>query len=146
VNEGTVEAIHLAAEHGAPPESRERVMAVPGEGLEGDRHFGPGAHDLTLVAAEALEGLAADAGIELGPGESRRNVMTRSVSLNDLVGKRFRIGTVECVGEELCEPCRHLEALTEPGVLRGLVHRGGLCARVVKGGEIAVGDEIVELA
>jgi MOSC domain-containing protein YiiM len=68
--------------------------------------------------------------------------MTRGVSLNDLVGKRFRVGALECVGEELCEPCDHLQSLTEPGVLRGLVHRGGLCAEVVSGGEIAVGDAV----
>jgi MOSC domain-containing protein YiiM len=118
---------------------------VSGAGLEGDRHFGRGGHDLTLIEAEAIEGLAADSDIRLGQGDSRRNVLTRGIALNELVGRRFRVGQVECVGEELCEPCRHLEGLTAPGVLRGLVHRGGLCARVVEGGEIAVGDPVTAL-
>jgi MOSC domain-containing protein YiiM len=142
---GRVEAIYLVPEHGGAPAAHERVDAVPGRGLDGDRHFrapdAPG-HDLTLIEAEALEGLARDTGIELGPGESRRNVVTRGVSLNDLVGKRFRVGSLECRGEELCEPCRHLETLTRPGVLRGLVHRGGLCAEVLTPGSIAVGDSV----
>jgi MOSC domain-containing protein YiiM len=138
---GRVESIHVVAEKAGPPEARERVSVVAGRGIEGDRKFDSN-HDLTLVEAEALEGLTEDTGIELAPGESRRQVMTRGVSLNDLVGKRFRVGELACVGEELCEPCDHLQSLTQPGVLRGLVHRGGLCAEVVSGGEIAVGDSV----
>jgi MOSC domain-containing protein YiiM len=138
---GRVESIHVVAEEGGPPAARERVSVVAGRGIEGDRKFDSN-HDLTLVEAEALEGLTEDTGIELGPGESRRQVMTRGVSLNELVGKRFRVGELECVGEELCEPCDHLQSLTKPGVLRGLVHRGGLCAEVLLGGEIAVGDSV----
>ena len=138
---GRVESIHVVAEKGGPPAARERVNVVAGRGIEGDRKFDSN-HDLTLVEAEALEGLTEDTGIELGPGESRRQVMTRGVSLNELVGKRFRVGELECVGEELCEPCDHLQSLTKPGVLRGLVHRGGLCAEVLSGGEIAVGDSV----
>jgi MOSC domain-containing protein YiiM len=138
---GRVESIHVVAEKGGPPQARERVSVVAGRGVEGDRKF-DGNHDLTLIEAEALEGLAADTGIELGPGESRRQLMTRGIALNDLVGKRFRVGGLECLGEELCEPCSHLQSLTEPGVLRGLVHRGGLCAEVLSGGEIAVGDAV----
>jgi MOSC domain-containing protein YiiM len=138
---GHIESIHVVAETSGAPEARERVTVVAGRGIEGDRKFDSN-HDLTLVEAEALEGLTEDTGIELGPGESRRQVMTRGVSLNDLVGKRFRVGELECVGEELCEPCNHLQSLTEEGVLRGLVHRGGLCAEVVSGGEIAIGDSV----
>jgi MOSC domain-containing protein YiiM len=131
----------VVAEEGGAPAAREHVSVVAGRGIEGDRKFDSN-HDLTLVEAEALEGLTEDTGIELGPGESRRQVMTRGVSLNELVGKRFRVGELECVGEELCEPCDHLQSLTKPGVLRGLVHRGGLCAEVLSGGEIAVGDSV----
>ena len=138
---GTVEAIHVTAEKEGRPQPRERVSVVAGRGIEGDRKFDSN-HDLTLIEAEAIEGLAEDTGIELEPGQSRRQVTTRGVSLNDLVGKRFKVGELECVGEELCEPCNHLQSLTQPGVLRGLVHRGGLCAEVVSGGEIAVGDSV----
>jgi MOSC domain-containing protein YiiM len=145
---GLVEAIHVAREHGGPTEPTERLRVLAGRGPEGDRHLraqGERGHDLTLIEAEALEGLAADTGIELGPGEARRNVVTRGIALNDLVGRRFRVGELLCVGEELCEPCRHLESLTQPGVVRGLVHRGGLCAAVLEDGDVAVGDEVEPL-
>ena len=154
MNAGRVEAIFLAAAPGAGTFPVDAVEAKPGRGLEGDRKFvppggparEPGAgQDLTLIEAEAVEGLRADTGIDLGLGGSRRNVVTRDVALNDLVGRRFRVGGAECLGVELCEPCRHLERLTEPGVLRGLVHRGGLRADVVSGGTVAVGDAVVEL-
>src|SRR4051794_10259124 len=144
---GTVEGIHIAAERGAMPGAAERVQVIAGEGIDGDYHREPhprgeGA-DLTLVAAEALEGLAEENGIELAPGESRRNVTTRGIDLNALVGRRFAVGDVEAVGVELCEPCMTLVRLTgQFGVLRGLAHRGGLRADVVKGGAIAVGDRV----
>ena len=64
---------------------------------------------------------------------------------NALVGKRFRIGEVECEGVELCEPCTHMQALTRPGVLSGMVHRAGLNADVLTDGEIAVGDPVAEV-
>ena len=110
------------------------------EGVVGDRY--ENARDLTLIEAEALESFVADTRIELSHAESRRQVLTRGIRLNDLVGKRFMVGGVECVGQELCEPCNHLQALTRPGVLRGLVHRGGLRADIVSGGRIAVGDRV----
>jgi MOSC domain-containing protein YiiM len=152
---GRVEAIFLAQ-----PEEGERVAvqdatAVAGRGLEGDAYFrAPGTRrppgnrngrDITLFEAEAIEGLATDAGIQLDYWEGRRNVLTRGISLNDLVGRRFRVGGAECVGRRLCDPCSHLESLTRPGVLKGLVKRGGLRADVVTGGPIAVGDEVEDL-
>ncbi len=84
----------------------------------------------------------AEAGCGLSHEASRRNLLTRGVDLNALVGRRFTVGAVECEGVELCQPCNHLAKLTERGVLRGLVHRGGLRADIVSGGEIAVGDAV----
>ena len=151
---GVVESIHIAPVAEQMPEPVDRVRVLAGRGPEGDRYFraegtysneqGDG-RDLTLIEAEAIEGLKADTGIELSQGEPRRNVVTRGIGLNDLVGKRFRVGAVECKGVELCEPCSHLEGLTQPGVLKGLVHRGGLRADVLADGEIAVGDPVEEL-
>ena len=140
---GLVEAIHISAENGVLPEPVDSV-AVSDEGMEGDRYFGRG--DITLVEVEALEGLREDTGIELSPAEVRRQVLTRGVRLNDLLGKRFRVGEVEAVGVEWCEPCNHLQSITYPGVLKGLVHRGGLRADVVSAGRIAVGDEVTDAA
>jgi MOSC domain-containing protein YiiM len=67
------------------------------------------------------------------------------VRLNDLIGKRFRVGKVECYGVELCEPCSHLERLIRPGIMRELVHRAGINADILTDGTISVGDEVVEL-
>jgi MOSC domain-containing protein YiiM len=145
---GRVEEINIAPELERLPEPVSAVDALAGQGLRGDRFFSSEpresgeARDITLIQAEALEGLLEEHGIELSAAESRRNVLTRGIDLNALVGKRFTVGAVECVGVELCEPCNHLQSLTQPGVLRGLVHRGGLRADIVRGGRIAVGDAV----
>jgi MOSC domain-containing protein YiiM len=146
---GTVEQIVIRTVRDELPTSVESAEARAGQGLDGDCYFASEpaerkGKDLTLIEAEALEALARETGIRLTHVESRRNVLTRGVRLNDLVGKRFRLGGAECVGVLLNEPCAHLEGLTQPGVLRGLVHRGGLRANVVASGTIAVGDELVE--
>jgi MOSC domain-containing protein YiiM len=140
---GLVEAIHISERKGVLPEPVASVR-VTDEGVEGDRYFGRG--DITLVEAEALEGLEEDTGIELSPAEVRRQVLTRGIRLNDFVGRRIRVGEVEAVGVELCEPCNHLEGITYPGVLKGMVHRAGLRADVVTPGRIAVGDEVTDAA
>jgi MOSC domain-containing protein YiiM len=139
---GSVEAIHIAAVESELPHAVEQVE-VTGDGVVGDRYSE--SRDLTLIEAEALEGLLEDTGIEVSPAEVRRQVLTRGIRLNDLVGERFTVGGVECVGQELCEPCNHLQGLTYQGVLRGLVHRGGLRADIVSGGRIAVGDEVAQV-
>ena len=140
---GSVDGIHIAPVESELPHAVDSVE-VTDEGIVGDRYAKH--RNLTLVEAEALEGLLADTGIELSAAEVRRQVLTRGIALNDLVGERFRVGEVECVGEELCEPCNHLQSITKPGVLRGLMHRGGLRADIVQGGRIAVGDEIVRVS
>ena len=146
---GEVEYIHITAVAETPVHPVERVRVIAGRGVEGDRFFGdhePGSgRDLTLIAAESIERLAAEHGIWLEPGESRRQVTTRGVDVNALVGRRFSVGSVESVGIELCEPCNHLAKMTERGVLRGLVHRGGINADVVADGEIGLGDAVVDL-
>jgi MOSC domain-containing protein YiiM len=131
--------IAISPEESALPSAVDAVD-VASEGMVGDRYHDSG--DITLIEAEALEGLATDTGIELTHEESRRQVLTRGVELNNLLGKRFRVGEVECVGTEWCEPCAHLQSLTYGGVLRGLVHRAGLRAEIVSGGRIAAGDTI----
>lgn len=117
------------------------VSALAGKGLEGDRKFfGDGARPgqaLTLIEAETLEVVG------LSGAQSRRQVVTRGVRLNDLIGKRFRVGTVECVGVELCHPCKHLEEMTRPGIIKDLAGRGGLNADILTDGRISVGDSIV---
>ena len=137
---GTVEQIAVAAEESALPGPVDSVEVGP-KGIVGDRYADAG--DITLIEAEALEAFTAETGIELSHEESRRQVLTRGIRLNDLVGKRFRVGEVEVLGRELCEPCNHLQSLTRTGVLRGMVHRAGLNADVVTPGRIAAGDQVV---
>ena len=143
---GRVEEINIGPLHELPMPV-ERAVAHAGKGLVGNRYYyengaKPG-KALTLIAAEALEAMAAEHGVEITAAASRRNVLTRGIDVNALVGKRFRVGDVECVGVELCEPCKDLERMTKPGVIKGLARRGGLNADIVTDGEIAVGDEVV---
>jgi MOSC domain-containing protein YiiM len=140
---GAVERIHVVPLRGGGAEPVEKVLAEAGRGLRGDCHHGlPDSNDLTLIEAEALERLTTEHGVNLEPGESRRNVTTRGLDLGTLVGRRFRVGGALCEGVERCEPCAKLTRLTgEPGVLRGLVHTG-LEAAIVADGTIRVGDRI----
>jgi MOSC domain-containing protein YiiM len=120
--------------------SVESVAALAGKGLKGDRQFfeegaAPG-EALTLVEAEVLE----DVG--LTGIQSRRQVVVRGVRLNDLIGKRFLVGGVECLGVEICEPCLHLQSLTRPGIIKDMIHRGGLNADILTDGQISVGDAV----
>jgi MOSC domain-containing protein YiiM len=135
--------MHVEAITIGPSDRLEAVDSVPvvaGCGLEGDRHFRPQGQRpggaLTLIEAEVLEDVALT-----GP-QSRRQVVVRGVRLNDLVGKHFTVGEIECVGVELCEPCLHLQSLTRPGIIDELVHRAGLNADVLTSGTIAVGDTV----
>ena len=142
---GRVEEINIGPERELPAPV-DRVRALAGKGLEGNRYFydeAPPGRALTLIAAEAIEAFTAETGIPLSADESRRNVLTRGIDVNALVGRRFRIGDVECYGVELCEPCTTMEALTRPGVLRGMVHRAGLNVDILTDGEIAVGDSVL---
>lgn len=144
---GSVAGLLVAPEAEAPLLAVESVVAIAGRGLEGDRYAagrgtfsGPGrGYQLTLVEAETLDDL------DVSWERARRNVVTRGVALNPLVGRRFRIGEVECIGRRLCEPCAHLERVSGAGLLRPLVHRGGLRADILVGGTIELGDELVPL-
>ena len=146
--DGIVEAIVVAGAKEAPVEQVPSARAVPGAGLEGDRYadgagtFASGrpGSALTLVDADVLDELGAQRGT---PVDHRRNVVVRGTDLNALVGRRFRLGEVVCEGRRLCEPCAHLDRLNDGGVLRPLVHRGGLRADIVIGGTLRVGDPLV---
>lgn len=148
--EGTIESINIAPSAKAPMVSVEEVNAVPGKGLQGDRYFARQGtfykpqpdRELTLIEAEAIEAFRADAKVDFGLGDSRRNVVTRGVPLNHLVGKEFWLGDVKVRGLQLCEPCKHLQKLTTDKVLPGLVHRGGLRAQILTEGLIRVGHSV----
>jgi len=150
---GWVEVVAIADRAEAPMQQMTTARAIPGRGLEGDRYassvgtFTPRSghgvgYDLTLIEAEVLDELTLTDGHRLGYAEARRNIVTRGIDLNTLIGQRFRVGDVECIGRRLCEPCAHLERLTHSGVLRKLIHRGGLRADILTAGNITVGATI----
>jgi hypothetical protein len=149
---GSVEGLAIAPAAEAPMQLLDTAQACAGRGLDGDRYaagagtFSPRAdrrpgYDLTLIAAEVLDELAA-AGHPLAFACARRNILTRGIDVNALVGRTFRIGEVVCQGRRLCEPCVHLDHLSGPGLLRPLIHRGGLRADILTDGEIRLGEPI----
>ena len=152
VNPGHVESIHISPRAEAPMEPRRDIKLLAGVGIEGDRYAtATGTYStkpkpsrqITLIEAEAIEALARELGMALAPGETRRNLVTRGVALNHLVGRDFTVGGVRLRGHELCEPCKYLAGLTgRPDILPGLIHRGGLRAEILEGGVIQVGDPV----
>jgi len=158
--QGHVVSLHIAREASAKMETVTEVHAVPGRGLEGDRYFtgrgfysrrpSPGGREVTLIEIESVAALDGDVvssagdtlGIKLAAADSRRNIVTTGVPLNHLVGREFWVGSVLMRGARLCEPCQHLDELTQPGVMGGLIHRGGLRANILSDGVIHPGDAV----
>jgi MOSC domain-containing protein YiiM len=149
--EGQLVAICIAADKCVPLCVVEEAEAVPGRGLVGDRYYerqgtfwkndSPD-REVTLIESEAIEALAGECQITIGPEQARRNLITRGVPLNHLVGREFVVGSVRLRGIRLCEPCGHLQKLTVDGIKDGLMHRGGLRAQVVVGGLMRLSDVI----
>ena len=152
---GRLTGIYVAREAKGDLSSLATATVVEGKGIDGDRYgagvgsfsdWEGGGRHVTLIEEEALEAIARESKIELPAADARRNLTTRGVALNHLVGRKFRVGAATLAGIRLCEPCEHLEALSGvAGVIKALLHRGGLRAEVVSGGEIRVGDEISEV-
>jgi len=145
--QGELLAIFIAARKRGDLQAVGQVEAVPGRGLAGDRYcrqegLGNPGQEVTLIETEALDGLTRDYNLTLSPNQTRRNLLTRGVPLNHLVGCEFSVGDVVLRGVRLCEPCDHLEAMTVAGVKQGLRHRGGLRAEVVRGGTLRPGAAI----
>jgi MOSC domain-containing protein YiiM len=150
---GKVESIHIATTAEAPMQGVTEIRAIPGVGLEGDRYATrtgsfsakpkPG-RQITLIESESIAALEQELGLKVAPGETRRNLVTRGVALNHLVGREFTVGAVRLRGHELCEPCKDLARMTgKPEILPGLVHRGGLRAEILTDGAIRVGDPVI---
>jgi MOSC domain-containing protein YiiM len=147
---GKVESIHIASAATSPAQDVAQAVLIPGVGVEGDRYalkqgtfFKPEPDfELTLIEAEAIEALRREYNVDLTPGDARRNIVTRDVPLNHLVGKEFVVGDVRVRGIRLCEPCDHLQRVTGKQVIKGLRHRGGLRAQILTQGTIRVGDSV----
>jgi MOSC domain-containing protein YiiM len=147
---GTVERVFVAGAGGEAMRPVEEVLAVAGRGLDGDRYATRRGYwtdvdecQVTLIAAEDLDGITASSGIAVQEGQHRRNIVTRGVDLRALAGRRFRIGGATFAYDRPRPPCRYIESITEHGMTRALAaRRGGICARVVETGVIRPGDGI----
>lgn len=147
---GELDAIYVTPEPAVAMEGVDRADLVEGRGIDGDRYFyktgsyskkvEPG-REVTLIEIEAVEAVRNETGLPVEARDTRRNLVTRNVPLNHLVGRVFRVGDVVLEGTELCEPCEIMERV-HTGLNRALLHRGGLRADIVEGGTIAVGDPI----
>jgi MOSC domain-containing protein YiiM len=146
-----IERIFVSSVPGGPQLEVERVTVVAGAGIEGDRYFArhdePG-QNITLVEAEEIESFLAEQGRPGDLSVTHRNLVTRGVRLNHLVGREFLVGEVRLRGVELCEPCRGLGsflASSELGVdkvVKRFLHRAGLRADVLSSGFIARGAKV----
>jgi MOSC domain-containing protein YiiM len=140
--QGRLLAICIAPVRAAAMQSVDTIELVAGAGLAGDRYLNKPQQEVTLIEQEALEAALRDYKLELTHAESRRNLLTTGVPLNHLVGRQFSVGDTVLEGLELCEPCKYLQKLTGKEVIRALQHRGGLRARIVRGGTIQTGAKI----
>ena len=149
---GAVVKIFVAPAGGVEMQPVEEIRAVAGRGIEGDRYSDRSGYwtgvdecQVTLIEAECLDEIQAKTGISIEEGEHRRNIVTRGIQLDSLLGKRFQVGTAILEYDRPRPPCGYIEKLTEPGMTRALVGRGGICARVVGSGVIRASDPIVAL-
>jgi MOSC domain-containing protein YiiM len=152
---GTLSGIYIADSAGAPMRSIVRAEFIAGRGIAGDRYVaGAGtfsgtakkpSQEVTLVEAEEVEAFNATTGRQLRPQDLRRNLITRGIRLNELVGVTFSIGPVLLKGIRLCEPCDYLATLTDRSIVSGLTHRAGLRAAIVAGGVASVGDAVAAI-
>ncbi|HWL84099.1 MAG TPA: MOSC domain-containing protein [Roseomonas sp.] len=150
---GAVTHLHITPRAFLPMQAQESVELVAGRGIAGDRYMlgieqgyysekPEEGRQVTLFESEVLEAILRDYKIELLPEEHRRNITTRGVPLNWLVGKRFRIGPCLVEATRLSVPCRHIEQILDKQVFDAMVHRSGLNCRILAGGTVRVGDEI----
>ena len=145
---GTVSALYIGPEHGGPKRSIDSAELVAGTGMIGDRHAGENGGVVSIIEADSIERLNGETGLQITAADTGRNIETRGVDLNALVGARFELGEalLECF--ELCEPCVSLGArlstagVSAPDIVKALAHGAGIRARVIRGGSIRVGDPV----
>jgi MOSC domain-containing protein YiiM len=151
ISTGKVVAIYIAPAQGEPTILVDQAHLVPGRGIEGDRYYYPigtsginpnPERELTLIEIEAIEAICQDDEISLTPDQTRRNIITRGIPLNNLVGQVFSVGNIKLKGIRLCEPCNYLAGRTDPRILSLMAHRGGLRAQIISDGIIYLNDAI----
>ncbi|NJD59751.1 MAG: hypothetical protein C3F13_11410 [Anaerolineales bacterium] len=149
--EGTVVLIYISPARGEPTVGVDQVHVIPGKGIQGDRYFSEQGKDgegyrpdrqLTLIESEAIDAIRQEDSIPIFPADTRRNIITRGIRLNDLVGCDFFIGKIRVHGIRLCEPCNYLASRTHPQIITSMADRGGLRAEILSDGTISINDII----
>ncbi|MEP1585530.1 MAG: MOSC domain-containing protein [Tateyamaria sp.] len=150
--QGQLLSIHTTPKARAPMVEQSTAELIAGVGIKGDRYAigtdtgtysaQPDVREVTLIEVETLEAFARDHDITLDAQEHRRNLTTRDVPLNHLVGRRFRVGDVVLEGGRLNYPCRYIDMITKKTICDLLEHRSGLNCRIITGGIIRPGDAI----
>ena len=149
---GIVVALFTVDRRAAPMKKVEQLYALAGRGIEGDRYFlGTGTYSknpepgrqVTLIKSEVLESLKNKLEINVKPEESRRNILTQGIEINDLIGTEFYVGTVRLRAHRITQPCLYLEKLLDqPGLYKELWDNGGISCEILSDGVIKEGDPI----
>jgi MOSC domain-containing protein YiiM len=147
MNHGRVVGIYIGPEPERSMQPVTEAKAVAGRGIDGDRYFQPVENgdptaEITLIESEAIEAATTESGVDIRLEDTRRNIITSGVRLDDLLGKRFRLGEVVVEALEPNPPCRHLAEVAGKPLLKPLARRGGVRGRIVKGGVVGTGDLI----
>jgi MOSC domain-containing protein YiiM len=123
------------------------IEVLVNKGVIGDRHFkdfNDPYCQLSLIESENIDYYNLKYGLNIPYVNFRRNIVTKGIRLNKLVGKKFKIGNVELEGVDLCRPCRHLtEVLNQNNILKEFIRKGGLRCQILSSSTIQIGDEII---
>ena len=124
----------------------EKIELLPGKGVVGDRHFDENndvRNQVTLIESENIDYYNNKFNTDYSYLDFRRNVVTKGIQLNDLVGKKLLIGSVKMQGHDLCRPCKHLEeTLKGQDIVKEFLRRGGLRCEILNSGIVNIEDEI----
>ena len=136
----------IAANNNQPIKEVNSIEVLTNKGIVGDRHFHESNdpyNQLSLIESENIDDYNIKFGLNIPYIDFRRNVVTKGIKLNDLIGKKFKVGNVELVAIELCRPCRHLtEMLEQKNILKEFMRKGGLRCQILTSSKINIGDKI----
>ena len=136
----------ITANNNQPIKEVNSIEVLANKGIVGDRHF----HDfndpynqLSLIESENIDEYNIKFGLDIPYIDFRRNVVTKGIQLNELIGKKLKVGNVELEGIELCRPCKHLtEMLDQKNVIKEFMRKGGLRCQILSSAKISTGDKI----
>ena len=143
---GKVYKLGIATDYNKKIQETESIEVITDKGVVGDRHFkdyNDPYCQLSLIESENIDQYNTKYDLNISYVDFRRNIITKGIKLNDLVGKKLKIGSVEVEGMDLCRPCRHLnESLNQDNVLKEFLRKGGLRCQILTSSSINIGDKV----